>query len=127
MRYCLAVKKFLKTIPTWLTTHPVCELTAVIGKMTQKGGGRYQRGRFVEPSTSLFLVRLEHAFCNNLQYGIYAIRESDLPKRLEFPIDELGLHPVVRHAALTRTVLNKKKTHDGRERPPGGRSQLASF
>jgi hypothetical protein len=73
----------------------------------------------VEPSTSLFFLGLEHAFCDNLQYGIYAIRESDLLKRLEFLIDELGLHPVVRHAALTRTVLNKKKTHDGRERPRG--------
>jgi hypothetical protein len=65
MPYFLAVKKIWKTISAWLAKYPVCELTAVIGKMTQKGGGRCQKGRFVEPSTSLFFVRLEHAFCNN--------------------------------------------------------------
>jgi len=54
MCYCLSVKKSRKTIPTWLAKHPVCEVTAVIGKMTQKGGGRYQRGRLVEPNTSRF-------------------------------------------------------------------------
>jgi hypothetical protein len=90
--------------------------------MTQKGGVDTKETDLWSPVQAYFFVGLEHAFCNNLQYGIYAIRESDLPKRLEFPIDELGLHPVVRHAALTRTLLNKKKTHDGRERPRGAKS-----
>jgi hypothetical protein len=94
--------------------------------MTQKGGVDTKETDLWSPVQAYFFVGLEHAFCNNLQYGIYAIRESDLPKRLEFPIDELGLHPVVRHAALTRTVLNKKRPTTGGN-VPGGRSQLASF
>jgi len=127
MRYCLAVKKSRNTIPTWLAKHPVCELTAVIGKMTQKGGGRYQRGRLVEPSTSRFfhVLSMLSAIIYNMGSMPYASLIS--ASALEFPVDELGLHRVVRHAALTRTLLNKRKTHDGRERLRGAKFVIVLF
>ena len=109
MRYCLSVKKSRKTIPTWLAKHPVCEVTAVIGKMTQKGGGRYQRGRLVEPSTSRFFHVLSMLSAIIYDMGSMPYASLISPSALEIPVDELGLHPVVRHAAFTRTVLNRKK------------------